>query len=906
MEKSFNVWKLVLQQCFWDQEATMWTHQIQHRVELILRANLASVFLGNKSLIWTSVLQLPQSFYIKSVEGMQFCAVGAADKKESVGGTFVPSSAEYQNPILMSMLLHEDGRKFARVKEGVLVKTMHDILYERLAAVQDQQELSPPSSQEDNLSCSVLCTLLERKEVVAIKVATFLAHVLAQRYDTSSPLYHSPLATWYSVADNWYYKRLAALGLPIGVPYVDILGFGHVESSTTEGIFQALNLPKPSTIVDDHVLSVPALVRFWMKRCLSEKCTLVFDVGAFHWVTSILLHASSLPMPKSEHLFHLSEADMVVVHARRTAGGYANDWSLCLLSINLAILLPITPTHTIQVILSVALPSDTDTDALWKQRIRMGLKSTGRERGVCKHRSPFTNGGHILGGDFNQLLAHDLTIWNQSYLFYKEVNDIFRIMRLWGDKDQEERLDQLHTYGASFFGGGLGGNDRILHRVELPRCTDQGCTDAWIMWLSNSKGLISAFADVHPMWSKFFDGQDGLPPLHLSAPASLAEAKSTQPAKGKGKGKPAIKSIKNQPDSYSFPQLRDSTIGHGAVHSSPRVGQRFQVSDLPEVTADNHPGLPVSSSSELEDDIPLHQRPTAAKKTNGKRPRRPNELSSARLHHAPPPARGTRGAQRQIRELAAVEDVDRDDVLTYTQLHDATKGRIRVFEGLLRFLRLDDALNRAKSASYTSIYNTSDRFSSDSKRMFSECPDVLANELVDNLWKMDDSSVLGLKMKKASFLRSSEGCKQQHSHYDYNQTHLQEHLDQGGMMPKTLLLSFENGGVLPIQDIDGQWYFIHLSAGDAVLFNGNLLHCGGAYAFLHHRLHIYFDAIDIKCALSKFIAEDDSDSHSDSDNYETLLSMNDDGDITLEVSVSHAEADHRLAPSTIHVNKCKP
>ena len=74
----------------------------------------------------------------------------------------------------------------------------------------------------------------------------------------------------------------------------------------------------------------------------------------------------------------------------------------------------------------------------------------------------------------------------------------------------------------------------------------------------------------------------------------------------------------------------------------------------------------------------------------------------------------------------------------------------------------------------------------------------------------------------------------------------------------------------------------------------------------HHRLHIYFDAIDIKCALSKFIAEDDSDSHSDSDNYETLLSMNDDGDITLEVSVSHAEADHRLAPSTIHVNKCKP
>ena len=124
-------------------------------------------------------------------------------------------------------------------------------------------------------------------------------------------------------------------------------------------------------------------------------------------------------------------------------------------------------------------------------------------------------------------------------------------------------------------------------------------------------------------------------------------------------------------------------------------------------------------------------------------------------------------------------------------------------------------------------------------------------------------------------------------------------------MPKTLLLSLQDGGVLPIQDISGQWYFIHLSAGDAVLFNGNLLHCGGAYAFLHHRLHIYFDAITIKRNISKFIA-DDSDSHSDSDTYETLLSMNDDGDITLEVSVSHAEADHRLAPSTIHVNKCKP
>ena len=356
MEKSFNVWKLVLQQSS-QKEATMWTHQIQHRVELILRANLASVFLGNKSLIWTSVLQLPQSFHSKSVGGMQFCAVGAADKKESVGGTFVPSSAEYQNPLLKSMLLVDES-KFARVKEGVLVKTLHDILYERLAAVQDQQELSPPASQDKDLSCSVLCTLLERGELVAIKVATFLAHVLAQRYDTSSPLWHSPLATWYSVADNWYYKRLAALGLPIGVPYLDILGFGHMESSSTEVIFQALNLPKPSTIGNDHVLSVPALVHFWMTRCLSEKCTLVFDVGAFHWVTSILLHASILPKPKSECLFHLSEADMVVVHARRTASGYANDWSLCLLSISLAILLPITPTHTIQVILSVALPSD--------------------------------------------------------------------------------------------------------------------------------------------------------------------------------------------------------------------------------------------------------------------------------------------------------------------------------------------------------------------------------------------------------------------------------------------------------------------------------------------------------------------------------------------------------------------
>ena len=902
--KSWERWRSVLQQSSTDHATSaMWAHQLQQRVELSLRTALASVLLKQEGLVWTSMLPLPlcafESEDRKTHGGFEFrfCAVGAADKKENVGGELNLNEPMRANPLLARMILTDTSGRF-RVKEGTLVKSLHDVIYKHMSAIQLQQDLSP-QQDDDMMPCALMVTLLERGDVPAhetVVAATLLAHVLAQRYDTTSPLWLSPLATWHSVVDSWYYKRLGCLGLRIGTPYLDILGFGLQSSSTTESIFASLKIGSPTAcdINKDSPLSVPALVHFWMTRFLADSCTLVFDVGAYTWVSKLVLHASILEKPPVEALFPLCNARKVVVHARRTASGHArtttttasgsNEYSLCLLSLLLALLVPIGDGRIVCILMCVPLPSDSDADALWLRHQRLNRPIVQRE--LSKFRHPFANGGHIMGSNFNHLLGHTLLPdgCDQATVFYKNVLDIFEVMQRSYHSSQENTVHVLKDYGAYVFGGGLGGTDLSLHRISTSKCTDRGCTDAWTLWLTDGSGLIAAFEDLHPMWSQFFSSAAKEVPLQLEEveeegeaasssagakhPISAEVASSTAGAKrsisarkppaatkrsnSSGPSSSSSSSMQSQDSAYN---LRCSTIQSSLGSTSSRVGERFQV-----------------QSSTMDDCSPTKRR-----------------MDKKLVIPVVPVVPGrTRRQVTRMEGMNAAEVVDDGDMLSFAGLTERTEGRISVISQLLRGNPLQDILNLAKSnTEYVAIYNSSNRATKDNLRAGAPCPEACALACTKNLNRMMTQPLLGLRKERASFLRSEPACKQQQSHFDFEQSRLKHHLEQKGDMPKTLLVSLEDGGVLPIQDIYSQWYFIHLKAGDAVLFDGNIRHCGGAYSYLHHRLHIYLDPISVLRPSNA--------------SYNSLLAMDEAGETTLDLICP--EEDIRTAQSTLHVSR---
>ena len=66
-----------------------WGHQVQHRVEFVLRCCLAIAVLGESTQeqpVLSAVMQLPLSSDGSSCDAVPFLLMGLADKSESVGG----------------------------------------------------------------------------------------------------------------------------------------------------------------------------------------------------------------------------------------------------------------------------------------------------------------------------------------------------------------------------------------------------------------------------------------------------------------------------------------------------------------------------------------------------------------------------------------------------------------------------------------------------------------------------------------------------------------------------------------------------------------------------------------------------------------------------------------------------
>jgi len=100
-------------------------------------------------------------------------------------------------------------------------------------------------------------------------------------------------------------------------------------------------------------------------------------------------------------------------------------------------------------------------------------------------------------------------------------------------------------------------------------------------------------------------------------------------------------------------------------------------------------------------------------------------------------------------------------------------------------------------------------------------------------------------------LVSDPGCARQAAHQDYVPDATLESTPDGSM-PLLFLLALEPDTTLDVWP--GSHRFrgtgttepiaretLHLNAGDAILFRGDLIHAGSAYERINHRIHVYLD-----------------------------------------------------------------
>ncbi|MCX7289638.1 hypothetical protein [Janthinobacterium sp.] len=97
-----------------------------------------------------------------------------------------------------------------------------------------------------------------------------------------------------------------------------------------------------------------------------------------------------------------------------------------------------------------------------------------------------------------------------------------------------------------------------------------------------------------------------------------------------------------------------------------------------------------------------------------------------------------------------------------------------------------------------------------------------------------------LKVSNAVLLRSLAGCSAQKLHYDFDP----EALAHLSLVPHGLLIAIEPEGAQ--LDIGEQRVAIHIPQGGGLVFRGDLLHAGAAYAARNDRIHVYLDSSEFQ------------------------------------------------------------
>jgi len=162
--------------------------------------------------------------------------------------------------------------------------------------------------------------------------------------------------------------------------------------------------------------------------------------------------------------------------------------------------------------------------------------------------------------------------------------------------------------------------------------------------------------------------------------------------------------------------------------------------------------------------------------------------------------------------------------LTCAQFEELTEGDIVCLPGLLPVEACATALTAASESLLPSILNTN----VDDRARHSGDPNRSARvhglRAVDYLCHRRPDLVEGRYQWGASWLLSQPGCKRQTPHRDFDCVKVTEHCQhQGAVSPATFWVSLQDGGLLYIKS-HGDWYKLHVRAGDAVVFKGQ--HCG--------------------------------------------------------------------------------
>lgn len=87
-------------------------------------------------------------------------------------------------------------------------------------------------------------------------------------------------------------------------------------------------------------------------------------------------------------------------------------------------------------------------------------------------------------------------------------------------------------------------------------------------------------------------------------------------------------------------------------------------------------------------------------------------------------------------------------------------------------------------------------------------------------------------------LHSSPGCRQQQWHTDYDPALLR----RCRRKPLGAVLALQDGTAFMVRADDGRQRRLQLSRGDVLVFDGDLVHAGAAYAKHNTRVHMYVDS----------------------------------------------------------------
>ena len=197
------------------------------------------------------------------------------------------------------------------------------------------------------------------------------------------------------------------------------------------------------------------------------------------------------------------------------------------------------------------------------------------------------------------------------------------------------------------------------------------------------------------------------------------------------------------------------------------------------------------------------------------------------------PATVSRSRQRLTLKLRSVADSEEEE--EKETLLNAGPGW-RVYRRAVRVSTRDVRAVEEIARKGEPIFNGGDRL----RRQASlPASGAVAQQLLLALQKRGE--LRGRELRDAVAIHSAAGCGQQPLHHDYNP----EALRGQARKPAGALLALEHGARMRVMGEHGV-RMICLEPGDALVFDGDVVHAGAAYRAPNTRVHVYLDVPSVK------------------------------------------------------------